>query len=164
MTVPIIDRQGVHAARSAWARGLCVAGIGSIVLAATWGLLSACRAEGDSSTTRLESASAAPSDESPKKGAKPILVREGSQIEDQRGWFHQGDRWSFVPLNGRERFTVLENLNLERIISLMAERPDIPLWRVSGSVTEFRGANYLLVEHAEMTGSPAPQPPPAALP
>jgi hypothetical protein len=90
-------------------------------------------------------------DPSPPSGV--TRMREGMRIEDRNGQFRPGDRWMFVPADGRERFTVLENLNLERIARLMAERPDVPAWRVSGRVTEFRGANYLLIEHAVMTGA-----------
>lgn len=89
----------------------------------------------------------------PSRPSGVTRMREGMRIEDRNGQFRPGDRWMFVPLDGKGRFTVLENLNLERIARLMAERPDVPAWRVSGRVTEFRGANYLLIEHAVMTGA-----------
>lgn len=89
-------------------------------------------------------------------------MREGIHLDGRAGQFRPGDRWIFVPFDGRERFTVLENLNLERIAKLMAERPDVTAWRVSGRVTEYRGANYLLIEHAVMTGT-APDAPSQAM-
>jgi hypothetical protein len=45
---------------------------------------------------------------------------------------------------------VLENLALERIGRALDESRGTRLWVVSGLITEYRGANYLLVSKAVM--------------
>ncbi len=75
--------------------------------------------------------------------------REGSQLVDLAGYFKlTSDRATFFAADGEQRFVGLENLNLERIALLVAENPDRLDWIVSGTVTEYRGANYLLVTKA----------------
>ena len=68
---------------------------------------------------------------------------------------------AFVPANGNARFIVLENLNLERIARVLGDDPDARQWSVTGSITEYRGGNYLLVTRAILksrarTGAPQP--------
>jgi hypothetical protein len=46
------------------------------------------------------------------------------------------------------RYTVLENLGLQRVMRVIRGNPEITRWSVSGLVTEFEGANYLLVSRA----------------
>ncbi len=68
---------------------------------------------------------------------------------DVVGYFKlTSDRATFYPADGEQRFQGLENLNLERISLLVGENPDRLDWIVSGTVTEYRGANYLLVTKA----------------
>ncbi len=76
-------------------------------------------------------------------------LREGSVITDQAGCFKStGDRIIFSSLDGRITTVCLENLNLERIARAVTDNLDPLEWRVSGTLTEFSGANYLLVERA----------------
>lgn len=42
----------------------------------------------------------------------------------------------------------LENLNLERIARAITDNTEQLEWRVSGVLTEYGGANYLLVDRA----------------
>lgn len=82
-------------------------------------------------------------------------VREGALL-DTTGYFKvTGDRALFTTADGSARFTGLENLNLERIAIAVSESPDPLLWSVTGTVTEFRGTNYLLVTRALLKNKPA---------
>ena len=79
-------------------------------------------------------------------------IREGTEIVNQLGHFRTaGDRLTFFPADGNSRLVGLENLNLERIARMIADSPALLQWKVSGTVTEFTGANYLLVQRAILT-------------
>jgi hypothetical protein len=74
---------------------------------------------------------------------------------DQLGFFQpSGDRLVFVTRPANGRFVVLENLNLQRIVQILTERPQGVPWKVTGIVTEFRGTNFLLIHRANLSGSP----------
>jgi hypothetical protein len=76
-------------------------------------------------------------------------LREGTRLVDERGIFQNlGDRIAFVPGGDKEPYRVLENLALERIGQKLDEGRGQQQWIVSGMITEFRGANYLLVTKA----------------
>ena len=78
-----------------------------------------------------------------------LRVREGTEIVDQVGHFRlTGGRVIFFTADGRRRLVGLENLNLERIARTIAESPQPPQWGVTGTITEYRGANFLLVRRA----------------
>jgi hypothetical protein len=75
-------------------------------------------------------------------------VREGTNI-DKTGYFRTtGDRVTFYADNGKMRYRGLENLMLERIARTIEDNPGQLEWKVTGIVTEYRGANFLLVTHA----------------
>ena len=79
------------------------------------------------------------------------IRREGSSI-DLSGVFRVvGDRVLFHPQPSGEALRVLENLALERIVGVLEESSGERQWKVSGMVTEYRGANYLLVRRAMIT-------------
>jgi hypothetical protein len=80
--------------------------------------------------------------------AKCKRVREGTKIE-KTGYFRiTGDRVTFYTDDGKTRYRGLENLMLERIGRTIEDNPGQLQWHVSGTVTEYRAANYLLVTHA----------------
>jgi hypothetical protein len=82
-------------------------------------------------------------------------IREGDKLADQVGSFKlTGDRLTFFTADGSRRFNGLENLNLERITQMVGDSPDPLEWRVSGIVTEYRGANYLLITQAVVKNKP----------
>jgi hypothetical protein len=58
-----------------------------------------------------------------------------------------GERVVFQPAGGKESYRVLENLALERIRTL-DEGAGQRAWVISGIVTEYRGANFLLITKA----------------
>ncbi|MHC4406960.1 MAG: hypothetical protein ACYTG0_45670 [Planctomycetota bacterium] len=65
-----------------------------------------------------------------------------------------GNRVTFSSSEGHGHLVGLENLNLQRIAQVIANNPGRLLWDVSGTVTEYRGANFIAIEHAilESTG------------
>ncbi len=87
-----------------------------------------------------------PNEASAGNGDQPMMrVREGAVL-DATGYFKvSGDRALFTTADGTGRYTGLENLNLERVAIAVSESPDQLLWSVTGTVTEYRGTNYLLV-------------------
>jgi hypothetical protein len=95
------------------------------------------------------------------EGAKPVAqksptslqaarrVREGSELVDQVGRFEiVGDRIVFVTDRGTLRLVGLENLGLERIARTLANDPRPLEWKVTGTVTEYRGTNFVLIHRA----------------
>lgn len=77
-------------------------------------------------------------------------VREGTKLTNQAGFFRlTGDRLTFYTPDG-QRFGGLENLGLERVAKMVAESPDPLEWSVCGTVTEYQGANFLLVSRVEL--------------
>jgi hypothetical protein len=82
--------------------------------------------------------------------------REGTTLVDVPGYFKlTGDRATFFPSRGDVHYLALENLNLERIAIAISDIPEQLPWIVSGTVTEYRGANYLLVTKAILQNAPA---------
>ena len=87
----------------------------------------------------------------PQKGEDELLGRdrEGSKLINQIGEFHEaGERISFYFDGSTRSFVVLENLALERISRKLDQ--GTRKWSVTGTITEFRGSNFLLVERALM--------------
>jgi hypothetical protein len=76
-------------------------------------------------------------------------MREGAKLTDQPGTFQLvGERVVFV-LDGEARqIVVLENLALERVARAARQTSAPQSWVVSGTVTEYQGSNFLLLEHA----------------
>jgi hypothetical protein len=75
--------------------------------------------------------------------------REGSRLIDQLGYFKvTGEHVTFVSSDGKLKFDGLENLAIERIARTIGDSPDQLEWSISGVITEYRGANYLLVTQA----------------
>ena len=87
---------------------------------------------------------------------KPLeKQREGTTLTDVTGYFRlTGDRAMFYAESGA-RYGGLENLNLERVASVINENPEQLQWSVSGTITEYRGANYLLVSRATLKAKTA---------
>ena len=76
---------------------------------------------------------------------------------DQTGQFRiSGGRVVFLTADGQRRLVGLENLNLERIAKTVAETPQPLDWDVTGTITEYRGANFLLIHRAVLrSGRPS---------
>jgi hypothetical protein len=75
--------------------------------------------------------------------------REGTRLTEITGRFElAGDRVIFHAASGRESYRLLENLALERVAQVLSESRSKQDWIISGTLTEFRGANYLLLTKA----------------
>jgi hypothetical protein len=77
-------------------------------------------------------------------------LREGTKLVDVVGSFQSagGDSISFSREGGKESFRVLENLALQRVGQALENSLNAKHWVVSGIITEYRGANYLLLTKA----------------
>lgn len=86
--------------------------------------------------------------DAPSAASKTMLHREGTKIKDEPGRFALvGNRINFVTSAGVQ-YVCLENLNLERVARIMGSTPDTVEWVISGTVTEYQGSNYLLIERS----------------
>jgi hypothetical protein len=77
-------------------------------------------------------------------------LREGTKLVDVVGTFQSagGDSISFSRDGGKESFRVLENLALHRVGQALENNLNAKHWVVSGIITEYRSANYLLLTKA----------------
>ncbi|MDR1963678.1 MAG: hypothetical protein LBQ50_07860 [Planctomycetaceae bacterium] len=75
--------------------------------------------------------------------------REGTMFQGKKAFFRQtGNRTTLYMVDDDERFVCLENLNLERILTAIEEKPSRTTWKIDGDFTEFRGENYILIRRA----------------
>lgn len=102
------------------------------------------------------------SPQAPSSSGKAIeKQREGTLLTDVTGYFRlSGDRAMFFAENGI-RYGGLENLNLERVANIINENPEQLQWIVSGTVSEYRGANYLLISRVTLKAKPVESATPA---
>ncbi len=78
---------------------------------------------------------------------RQLRLREGMKFVDRVGALKEtGGRIAFYPDGEKQSLQLLENLALERV-SRDLDQPNRK-WSVSGIVTEYRGANYLLLHRA----------------
>jgi hypothetical protein len=79
-------------------------------------------------------------------------LREGTRLIDVTGTFQAvgGDNVAFSPKDSenKDSYRVLQNLALERISTALEANRGPRQWIVSGTITEYRGSNYLLVTKA----------------
>jgi hypothetical protein len=86
-------------------------------------------------------------------------IREGTPLDDVSGRFKMmGDRAMFYMSDNSAKYSCLENLNLERVTNQIAENPETSEWTISGTITEYRGSNYLLLSRAIMKSRPTTAP------
>ncbi|PQO29380.1 hypothetical protein DTL21_25275 [Bremerella cremea] len=84
---------------------------------------------------------------------KKNRLREGAEIVDQIGSFEWiGDRLSFSPEEGDHVFKILENRMMERVVQTQETSTGKLVWVVTGTITEYRGSNYLLMKHVILDG------------
>ena len=111
-------------------------------------------------STRVRGGEAAASEEVRESGERKLhpagrsgeRLREGTRLVDVVGTFQAigADGITFSPRGSKDSYRVLENLALERIGRALDESRGTRLWVVSGLITEYRGANYLLISKAVM--------------
>jgi len=135
------------ARNSIWTDGLiCAAGL-LLGVALAWA-----QAATGERTASADARSAPADDAEPGKPKLGTRIRQGARLVDQLGYFRTtGNRVTFFTADGR-RLVALENLLLERIARTIVDDPDRLNWSVTGTITEFCGANYLLMEHAVVQG------------
>lgn len=86
-------------------------------------------------------------------------LREGTVLSQQLGEFNeQAGRIAFQLKDQETELVVLENLALERVWKML-RRARGRSWVVSGTVTEYRGENYLLLERAVLRARGVEAPP-----
>lgn len=102
----------------------------------------------------------------PNQEIKPIIappekstlrtqrIREGTTFKSVHVSFRQhGDRTVLYTTANNQRFTCLENLTLERILTAQ-EKSGHEYWKIDGEYTEFRGENYVLIRRAAVAEKP----------
>lgn len=83
-------------------------------------------------------------------------LREGTQLVNVLGAFKlTGDRATFYPADRSGPYGGLENQTLERVATVIGEDPSPVEWLVSGTITEYRGNNYILVTRAILKSKPS---------
>ncbi|MDR0327991.1 MAG: hypothetical protein LBI05_06830 [Planctomycetaceae bacterium] len=82
--------------------------------------------------------------------------REGTAFKDALVYFKQnGDRTVLYTVGKNQRFTCLENLALDRILTTIQAKPGREFWKIEGEFTEFRGENLVLIRRAVVAYAPA---------
>jgi hypothetical protein len=78
-------------------------------------------------------------------------LREGGEIINQAGYFlTSGGRLAFESADSKTRLIALENHNLEQVAQTITDDASQLEWIVSGTISEYRGANFLLLSRAEL--------------
>ena len=93
----------------------------------------------------------------PQTGAtsRALRIREGTAFRNTLVQFRQtGDRTVLYTIEGSHRYTCLENLALERILTAMTEKPERQYWQIDGEFTEFRGENFVLIRRYFIAQAP----------
>ena len=81
-------------------------------------------------------------------------LREGTSVDMVGTFSATGDRIMFYTSADKSRFGALENLNLERVARVVSDSTEPLEWNVSGTITEYQGANYLLISRAVLKSKP----------
>jgi len=104
----------------------------------------------DSPPPRLATGSSTAADSLGGNSKPAERLREGTRLVDVVGTFQTtgGDSISFFREGSKDSYRVLENLALQRVGQVLEENRGTRQWVVSGTITEYRSANYLLVSKA----------------
>ncbi|MDR2754581.1 MAG: hypothetical protein LBC20_02635 [Planctomycetaceae bacterium] len=104
-------------------------------------------------------------EESVQKKVMKKRNREGTIFQGKKVSFRQtGNRTTLYTIDDNERFICLENLNLERVLKAIDEKPTRTTWKIDGEFTEFRGENYILIRRAVIAQENVPALPTAPNP
>ncbi|MDR0522070.1 MAG: hypothetical protein LBH00_09500 [Planctomycetaceae bacterium] len=86
------------------------------------------------------------------KDVKSKRIREGTACSGKKVFFRTaGDRTVLYTVEDNQRYTCLENLTLERVLTAIKEKPEHKIWKIEGEFTEFRGENYVLLRRATVS-------------
>ena len=77
-------------------------------------------------------------------------LREGTKLIDVTGTFQAAgaDSVSFLVNGNKESYRVLQNLTLQRVSFALEDNRALRQWIISGTITEYRGTNFLLLTKA----------------
>ena len=78
-------------------------------------------------------------------------LREGTTLRLRGRFDLVGERATFYAEDGSASFKTLENLALQRVVGAVRDSTVSRLWNVEATVTEFQGANFLLIRRATVT-------------
>ena len=82
--------------------------------------------------------------------------REGTKFKDMHVFFRStGDRTVLYTVGENQRFTCHENLELERILTVLQAKPEREFWKIEGEFTEFCGENFVLIRRAVVAQAPS---------
>ena len=91
----------------------------------------------------------------PKQTLRRQRIREGTAFKNMHVFFQQtGDRIVLYTVDDNQRFTCLENLALERILTALEAKPERRYWKIEGEFTEFRGENFVKIRRAVIAQAP----------
>jgi hypothetical protein len=77
--------------------------------------------------------------------------REGTRLHQVQGVFSSnGDRLQFTTSDGKVQILVTENLLAERVLRSTTESSDPLAWTIQGTMTEFKGNNFLTLNYASI--------------
>jgi hypothetical protein len=77
--------------------------------------------------------------------------REGTRLHQVHGVFTTvGDRLQFTANDGKVQLLTTENLLAERVMRSIQESSDPLAWVIQGTMTEFKGNNYLTLNYASI--------------
>ena len=83
------------------------------------------------------------------ESSSSALRREGTHVDIEGHFSISGERATFQAGDDSVQFRALENLALDRVLRMVRDAGSRKLhWNIEGSLTEFHGQNFLLVEHA----------------
>ena len=102
----------------------------------------------DPQPQRVAQAGAASSGAGMGKGNERL--REGTKLIDVTGTFQAAgaDSVSFLVNGNKESYRVLQNLALQRVSFALEDNRALRQWIISGTITEYRGTNFLLLTKA----------------
>lgn len=84
---------------------------------------------------------------------KKNRLREGAKVVDASGTFEWvGDRLSFRGDSEEISLKLLENRMMERVVQTQENSTGELVWIVTGTITEYRGSNFLLLSHVILKG------------
>jgi len=91
-----------------------------------------------------------------KQAQRTQRIREGTVFKDMLVFFRQnGDRTVLYTADDNRRFTCLENLALERVLTALHEKPEYQFWKIDGEFSEFRGENFVRIRRFVVARAPA---------
>lgn len=79
-------------------------------------------------------------------------LREGADIPEWMGTFRLvGERLQFTDRESGRSLLCLENLMLQRVYQVIGDEASESTWIVSGTISEYRGQNFLILLSASRT-------------